>query len=168
MGHEPAAYSVKAHILLLAMLICSGGCSQSHDDNNPMGYEQRRQWSTQNPCGVLQITKPLYNVTGELSTPTANNNMVHLFLTRNDSIDAAFYIVENCKSLGKVETNRKGNFNFPNLPAGNYIAMISSIPFGNTPVFPIIHGVNDSNHIINRSWYGMNDHYSLTTFSLQT
>jgi len=110
----------------------------------------------------------LFNVTGFLTTEAELNSTIYLFVvpdtsfqTALDTVSAHLYVIQR-PLIGQV------NFSFPDLPPGDYLAMIPRNSFpGNLQGFPIAHEFNRSNFCLKVNFHGGNAKYSVLSFSIR-
>ena len=173
MAHPPRLKYAKATVLMLAIIL--GGCTLFQQDEQPRTLllftdgrdaEQIRQWLDEHPCGMLQVTPPFLNVTGELTASPKPNASICLLIARNTSLAAALYTAENCPCISVAAVNASKAFSLANLPTGTYLAMIPASSFDKTRGFPIIHDLNQSNHTADTVWHGGDYRYSLGLFTI--
>jgi len=120
-----------------------------------------------NPCGILHIQQPLFNVTGFLTADVKPNSSIALFVVPNSSFRSALYVVKYCAWLLKKTIDPGNQFHFDHLPASDYVAMVPrSVFWGKTQGFPIVRGFNHSNYSLRFNFYGGDRDYSLVSFSI--
>jgi len=152
-------------ILLGASLVACG----EHASRGELGVAQSatpEYWWVGNPCGYLKVQKPLFNVSGWLTGPTKANVTVDVYISPNNSLDAALDVVVRCRQIGSVQVDELGRFTLTNLPAGLYFVALPSREFTQMQGFPVIEEHESSGHVVRMLWYGGSVSYSIAAFSV--
>ena len=120
-----------------------------------------------NPCGILHIQKPLFNVTGYLTAEVRPNSSISLFVVPDTSLRSALDVVKNCHFLFRKTIVLGNHFQFDYLPASDYVAMVPrSASWGKVQGFPIVREFNRSNYSLRFNFYGGDGKYSVVSFSI--
>ena len=165
----------KATLVSLVLLLHLAGCIPFHPKTNlatvtPTALptaEQLRQWLDENPCGTLQVRRPLANVSGHLTAPARAGSYVRLFILRNDSLKNALWTVQNCPSIASSPIAEWHQFTFRNLPPGLYAAMLPATAFKEDQGFPVIDESTKTDPAVREHWGGGDADCSLAVFSIQ-
>jgi hypothetical protein len=121
-----------------------------------------------NPCGILHLQKPLFNVTGSLTADVRLNSSISLFVVPDTSLGAALYVVKNCPFLLRKTIGPANRFQFDYLPVSDYVAMVPRSAFGGkVQGFPIVREFNRSNYSLRFNFYGGDRKYSVVSFSIR-
>jgi hypothetical protein len=121
-----------------------------------------------NPCGILHLQKPLFNVTWSLTADVRPNSSISLFVVPDTSLRSALYVVKNCHFLVRKTISPENRFDFDYLPSSDYVAIIPRSAFGGkVQGFPIVREFNRSNYSLRFSFCGGNGKYSVVSFSIR-
>ncbi len=173
-----AAYrhtNAKATIVILATLVCAGGCSPTLIPNESITSiptlgelaEQQKRFEASNACGALHVLGPMFNVSGFVNALPQPGASITLFIAPNTTLDGTLYAAEHCAKLMSLSLDDSEDFTIHSLPAGDYVIVLSRQAFAESQGLSIIHQYNASGYSIQQSWYGGNPKYSLGVFTIR-
>lgn len=143
-------------VLLVGAPTVFGGCGidrEAPSASEPVtvpahDYSAFEDWVRHNPCGSLTIKRPLFNVSGQVSSSTGRVSMVTLFIAPNISPGAAVYVIEHCPPLMRIPLTEPGEFTLSSLPEGDYLVAFLGDPTTERPLPMEILGYHKSNYSI--------------------
>lgn len=163
-------YSLLLEMSTLLLLVGASlaGCMgpASHDEIGLRQYASPEYLWTGNPCGYLEIQRPLFNISGWLTGSTEPNVTVDLYVAPNESLETALEVVMRCRPIGNAQADRNGRFTLVNLPAGRYFVALPSREFRQMQGFPVIEEQKSSEYAVRMLWYGGSFSYSIAAFSV--
>jgi hypothetical protein len=129
--------------------------------------ENLSEWIEANPCGVLRVRSPLFNVTGHFTTEVRPNTPLSLFVTPDTTFNAALYVVEHCRPIGRMQVQDPRRFRLGPLPQGNYVVMVDGRSFEQGEGFPVPDPIHDFSYALTLAFHGGTSRYSMAAFSIQ-
>ena len=163
-----------APVLLLLVVVTLAACGSASPGSDllqqdPFAFPLEsvaEKWWLHNPCGWLDVRKPLLNVSGRVSASLRPNSSIFLLIAPNTSITAALNTVRNCAPLGRARVDTQGGFSFGGLPVGDYFAVLPISAFEEVQGFPVVREYNTSSHSVRMLWHGGDAHYSIAAFQV--
>jgi len=129
--------------------------------------ENLSAWIEANPCGVLRVRSPLFNVSGRFTGDVKPNTSIRLFVSRDVTFDSSLYVVEHCRPIGRMQLQDARRFRLGLLPQGNYVVMVDGRSFEQGQGFPVPDPINDPNYTLTLALYGGTSRYSMAAFSIE-
>jgi len=124
-------------------------------------------WIEANPCGVLHVRPPLFNISGRFTGNVKPNTSIRLFVSRNVTFDSSIYVIEHCRPIGRMQLHDPRRFRLGLLPQGNYVVMVDGRSFEQGQGFPVPDPINDPNYALTLAFHGGTSRYSMATFSIE-
>jgi len=125
------------------------------------------EWIDKNPCGVLHVRPPLFNVSGRFTGDVKPNTSIRLFVSRDVTFDSSIYVVEHCRPIARMELKDRRRFRLGPLPQGNYVVMVDGRSFEQGQGFPVLDPINDPTYALTLAFHGGTSRYSMAAFSIQ-
>ena len=172
MEHLIWMYGAKPSIMLFAILVCLVGCSHPEPGFtfvqvvSNVSAANSLQPTITSPCGVLYLREPVVNLTGSFSAPVKKGSYVYLYIAPNVTVGTVLKVIQDCTPIKKEAVDKDGQFSLTYLPVGNYIALIPSSAFKNSPGYPIIEDPRSSALEMTRYFRGKGADHVTSVFSL--
>ena len=135
--------------------------------NSSENHDRMHLWFETNPCGILKVRAPMFNVTGKLSVPVDINTTIDIYMTHNTSFESSMYAVTHCMPVIKAELVGNDEFLIRSLPAGKYVVRVDPRAFVRGQGFPVVDRFNQSNHTLTFAFHGGDPGHSICAFSIQ-
>jgi hypothetical protein len=164
-------------MIFITLAAIFAGCEDGHQDetgknNGSFNLTSAVQIASEmkamlerNPCGVLLVRRPFFNVTGHVTENIRPGAVVYLLLVRNLSLDSALYASQHCHALARAVDNL-GEFTFTTLPSGQYVAMVGREDFTDGQGFPVVHEFDQTHYLLRYMLSGGDSDYSFGVFTI--
>ena len=129
--------------------------------------EQMHLWFETNPCGILRVRAPMFNVTGKLSVPVDLNTTIDIYMTHNTSFESALYAVTHCPPIAQADLIGNDRFLIRSLPTGKYVVHVDARSFAGAQGFPVVDRFNQSNRTLIFAFHGGDPGHSICAFSIE-
>jgi len=162
-----------AYLLGLCLLLSACGHTDTHAAQEPdsgVAIQERLealdQWMQSNPCGVLRMRQPFFNVSGEVTAKVELGSHVYLYTAHNTYLAGAIYVTEHCRAITRMPINEDNYFSINSLPLGTYVLSVPIDSFGPAQGFPVVREFNRSGHSLQVAFHGGDNRHSLCAFTI--
>jgi hypothetical protein len=128
--------------------------------------DAREKWIESNPCGVLRMSNPLFNVSGEVTMNVEPGSVVRLYTAHDTSLAGAIYVTEHCPVITRIPIREDNSFSINSLPVGTYVLSVPADAFGPAQVFPVVNEFNRSGYSLQVAFHGGDNRHSLCAFTV--
>ena len=119
-----------------------------------------------NPCGVLRMREPFFNVSGAVTAKVENGSNVYLYTAHNTSLAGAIYVTDHCRAITRMPIGEDNSFSINSLPLGTYVLSVPIDSFGPVQGFPVARRFNRSGYSLQVAFHGGDSKHSLCAFTI--
>lgn len=161
---------------LLGLCLALVACVQMKEENTVQAaskislaerYAAIHEWMDNNPCGVLRMRQPVFNVNGVVTADVKPGSHVYLNTAHNTTYTGAIYAVDHCRAITRLPIAEDNSFTITSLPAGTYVLSVPIDSFGPAQGFPVVEEFNRSGHTLDVAFHGGDYRHSLGAFTIK-